>query len=184
LISLLVQWGVKRIALGVINMKANQSEAAAEASRAIAGAGANATMSTAAAPWPINLTAPAVGATIQAAAAALYTTGIAQGTALSTAIAGGGLRQYGGTVMGGTPYLVGERGPELFTPNTSGKITPNNELTGGGLTIENMQIHVLENATSADALLAMSDTDMERVVTEKIITAMRAVARHGIKVES
>ena len=31
----------------------------------------------------------------------------------------------GGTVAGGHSYLVGERGPELFTPGRSGMITPN-----------------------------------------------------------
>lgn len=36
----------------------------------------------------------------------------------------------GGPVSGGTTYLVGERGPELFTPNASGNITPNNKLGG------------------------------------------------------
>jgi hypothetical protein len=38
----------------------------------------------------------------------------------------------GGPVMSGTTYLVGERGPELFTPSTSGNITPNHALGGGG----------------------------------------------------
>jgi phage-related minor tail protein len=36
--------------------------------------------------------------------------------------------------MGGTSYLVGERGAEIFTPSSSGFITPNNRL-GGGTTI-------------------------------------------------
>jgi hypothetical protein len=40
----------------------------------------------------------------------------------------------GGPVAGGSTYLVGERGPELFTPGTSGSITPNNAL-GGGINI-------------------------------------------------
>lgn len=39
---------------------------------------------------------------------------------------------YGGVVAGNTPYIVGERGPELFMPQTSGKIVPNHELSGGG----------------------------------------------------
>ena len=34
----------------------------------------------------------------------------------------------GGFVVGGTPYMVGEKGKELFIPSTSGKIIPNNEL--------------------------------------------------------
>ena len=36
--------------------------------------------------------------------------------------------------MGGTTYLVGEQGPELFTPSGSGSIIPNGSL-GGGSTI-------------------------------------------------
>ncbi len=41
--------------------------------------------------------------------------------------AAGGLlhRAGGGPVMAGGSYMVGERGPELFTPSTSGMITPN-----------------------------------------------------------
>ena len=38
----------------------------------------------------------------------------------------GGGRASGGPVQGGTPYLVGERGPELFVPGRSGNIVPNN----------------------------------------------------------
>ena len=36
----------------------------------------------------------------------------------------------GGRIPGGRPSLVGERGPELFTPATSGYVTPNNALGG------------------------------------------------------
>lgn len=46
-----------------------------------------------------------------------------------------GARANGGPVMGGGTYLVGERGPELFTPGASGNITPNNALGGGGITV-------------------------------------------------
>lgn len=37
----------------------------------------------------------------------------------------------GGMVDSGYPYIVGERGRELFVPSTSGKIVPNNQLGGG-----------------------------------------------------
>jgi len=46
----------------------------------------------------------------------------------------GGGRAAGGSVMAGTSYLVGEKGPEIFTPSGSGSITPNNKL-GGNTTI-------------------------------------------------
>jgi phage-related protein len=42
----------------------------------------------------------------------------------------GGARANGGHVDLGKSYLVGERGPELFTPSSAGNITPNNELGG------------------------------------------------------
>ena len=45
----------------------------------------------------------------------------------------GGGRAAGGSVINGMSYLVGERGPEIFTPNTGGMITPNNRM--GGTTI-------------------------------------------------
>ena len=39
-----------------------------------------------------------------------------------------GARAFGGPVTYGKPYLVGERGPELFVPGMSGSISPNNTL--------------------------------------------------------
>jgi hypothetical protein len=46
----------------------------------------------------------------------------------------------GGSVTGGRSYIVGEQGPEMFTPGSSGSITPNDQM-GGGQTI-NMSINV------------------------------------------
>jgi hypothetical protein len=43
-------------------------------------------------------------------------------------------KAIGGPVQAGTPYMVGERGPEMFVPSRSGSIVPNNAL-GGGMTI-------------------------------------------------
>jgi hypothetical protein len=45
-------------------------------------------------------------------------------------------RANGGPVSAGGSYLVGERGPELFSPRTSGTITANEKL--GGSTVNNM----------------------------------------------
>lgn len=60
-----------------------------------------------------------------------------------------GIRAVGGPVMRNMPYLVGENGPELFTPSTAGTITANNRLddmgSGGGGTpvIVNVQGSVI-----------------------------------------
>jgi len=49
----------------------------------------------------------------------------------------------GGSVSGGSPYVVGEAGPELFIPSGSGTIIPNNQMAtaagGGGSVIFNYQ---------------------------------------------
>lgn len=45
---------------------------------------------------------------------------------------GGGARASGGPVAAGTPYLVGEQGPEMFVPAESGMIVPNSALPSGG----------------------------------------------------
>jgi hypothetical protein len=47
----------------------------------------------------------------------------------------GGARANGGSVSAGKSYLVGERGAEMFVPNQSGFIVPNNKLGGGGVTV-------------------------------------------------
>lgn len=41
-----------------------------------------------------------------------------------------GFRANGGPVSGQSPYIVGERGPELFVPSVSGNVVPNNRLSG------------------------------------------------------
>ena len=41
-----------------------------------------------------------------------------------------GAMATGGPVKGGSSYLVGEKGPEMFTPGVSGMITPNHALGG------------------------------------------------------
>lgn len=44
-------------------------------------------------------------------------------------------RALGGPVSAGSPYLVGERGPELFMPSRGGSIIPNNALGGGSTNV-------------------------------------------------
>lgn len=44
----------------------------------------------------------------------------------------------GGSVSSGTPYMVGERGPELFVPGRSGTIVPNHSLGGATSVVVNV----------------------------------------------
>ena len=41
----------------------------------------------------------------------------------------------GGQAKAGKPYMVGERGPELFVPTGSGRVIPNDQLGGAGMTV-------------------------------------------------
>jgi tape measure domain-containing protein len=53
-------------------------------------------------------------------------------------------RALGGPMVGGQGYLVGERGPEIFTPSTAGTMTPNNQLAGGAT---NVTFNIVANDT-------------------------------------
>ena len=56
-------------------------------------------------------------------------------------------RAIGGSVQAGKPYMVGERGRELFVPNQTGSIVPNDKLQGGG-TVVNQTINVTTGVQS------------------------------------
>lgn len=54
----------------------------------------------------------------------------------------GGFKAGGGDVTPGKSYIVGEKGPELFTPGTSGTILPNgSSMTGGQSIVQNWTIN-------------------------------------------
>ena len=66
-----------------------------------------------------------------------------------------GGRANGGTVMGGRSYVVGERGPELFTPGRTGSIAPNSSLGGDMSVVVNVDASGTEvqgNQSNADQL--------------------------------
>lgn len=56
--------------------------------------------------------------------------GLSRGGPIRSAPAIAGARAAGGPVIGGKTYLVGEEGPELFTPGRSGEIVSNDRLAG------------------------------------------------------
>jgi hypothetical protein len=77
----------------------------------------------------------------------------------------GGTRADGGSVNAGRSYLVGERGPEIFSPSEGGRIIPNNAM--GGTTIN---VSVTDSGTKASS--GASDS---RELGRKIGDAVRAV---------
>jgi hypothetical protein len=73
-------------------------------------------------------------------------------------------RAVGGPVSSNTPYMVGERGPELFVPNGSGNIVPNNKLGGGGVTVvQNINI---DSRTDRSSIMAAMNQAKEQAKAE------------------
>jgi len=72
-----------------------------------------------------------------------FQTLISLGSKIGGAIGGmfGGGKASGGPVAGGTTYLVGEKGPELFTPSGSGTIIPNGAFGGSGSNVINITVN-------------------------------------------
>lgn len=83
-------------------------------------------------------------------------------------LTGGGLlgifgkRAMGGPVMKNRPYIVGEKGPELFVPGATGNIVPNDSLGGGRAVTYNI------NAVDAQSFQQLVARDPEFIfaVTE------------------
>lgn len=94
-------------------------------------------------------------------------------TGFFKAIGISGAMADGGPVGAGKTYLVGERGPELFTPSTSGTIIPN-DFTGGG----NVSVSVSVDASGGD-VSSNADfgkrlgTAIKQVVQQELINERR-----------
>lgn len=88
------------------------------------------------------------------------------GSLLASALGAPG-RATGGPVSPGRAYRVGERGPELFVPTSSGRIEAHNNATPGGdirLTI-NISDH---NNNSAPTALKRSSRQVARAVRQAL----------------
>lgn len=84
------------------------------------------------------------------------------GGKISSFFSGG--KAQGGNVSSGSSYLVGEHGPEMFTPSGGGFITPTNKLGGGsgGITVNINGGQYL----SQDAALEMGDYIIKALQTQ------------------
>ena len=57
----------------------------------------------------------------------------------------------GGSAQAGRSYLVGERGPEIFTPKRSGVVIPNNQIGGSGGIVNNINVNVSAEGMESNA---------------------------------
>ena len=60
------------------------------------------------------------------------------GSSVTGGLLGSIFKANGGPVKGGSSYIVGEKGPELFTPGVSGMVTPNHALGGSTNVVVNV----------------------------------------------
>jgi hypothetical protein len=81
-------------------------------------------------------------------------------------------RATGGPVSQGEPYMVGERGPEMFVPNTAGRIVPNG--SGGGA----VDVQIINNGQPVSAKATTSKQDM-RTVVKVVLDAVGASLASG-----
>ena len=107
----------------------------------------------------IGVVVDVVGALIRG-----FETVIRLGSKIGGTIGGmfGGGRANGGPVMQGTTYLVGERGPELFTPSSSGSIIPNNALSKGASTINITVNGAIDSESTARQIVSILNDSSAR----------------------
>jgi len=94
----------------------------------------------------------------------------------------------GGPVSANSPYVVGEEGPELFVPKTSGKIVPNDQVASGSSgsdsqvgsnhTTINMSIQAID-AQGVMEFFTKNKGQVQKVVVESI--AQNGSVRSAIK---
>ena len=79
---------------------------------------------------------------------------------------GGGAENkfMGGTVAAGSPYIVGERGPELFVPGASGSIVPNGAMGGAPVIVNNNSVNQ-SSASHNHQHSNVSITDSQQEIT-------------------
>ena len=81
-------------------------------------------------------------------------------------------RAKGGPVSAGQPYVVGEKGPELFVPTRSGTVIPN----GGGGVNSVVNVNVTDSGTSTDATQA---SELGRMIESSVMGVINRERRPG-----
>jgi hypothetical protein len=143
--------------LGQYNKRAFQAAKAFNIANAIMNTYLGATKALAMFPPPFNFIA----------AAGVVAAGLAQVAAIRSQTYSG--RALGGPVMGGESYIVGENGPELFTPAQSGSITRNDQLDGMGDKVEiNFTINAIDQR-GIDEVLIERRSVIQQIISDAML---------------
>ena len=85
-----------------------------------------------------------------------------------------GARAMGGNVNPNMPYMVGERGAEMFVPKSAGTVVPNNQL-GGGIVVEQN----LNFATGVSQTVRAEVLNLLPAIKENTLSAVREARLRG-----
>lgn len=183
IIAAMIKMGIQRLILSKMDTGATRMEASAAASKAVGLAGANMFASMAATPFPLNLTAPAMAIAASAGAASTFTAGAATGAALGASLpaAHGGL-----TNNPNEQTFLLRKGERVLSPNQNSDLTgfmdENSGMNGGGgVSIQNLEIVIMPNATNADAFFDMDQKKLSKLIADPVLMALNDLSRKGIK---
>ena len=92
---------------------------------------------------------------------------IAKGSGATTSLGFIPEMAVGGPVNAGRPYMVGEKGPELFVPSSSGSIVPNGAMgsSGGGTGGVNVTYNIAAGVSRAE-LVPILEQERRRLKAE------------------
>jgi hypothetical protein len=144
-------------ALGAQNKKAFEAAKAFNIANAIMNTYLGVTKALAVYPFPFNLVF----------AAGALAAGMAQVAQIRSQSYSG--RALGGPVMGGQTYMVGESGPELFTPQGTGSITRNGDLMRGGQPVEVNFTIVANDTQGFDQLLSSRKGVIQQIISDAML---------------
>jgi hypothetical protein len=143
--------------------------------------------------WGDKITTSFVGAAVQGRGLSDVLRGIARdlasstlrstvinpiGDVLSGAIGSIFGRAGGGSVAASTPYMVGERGPELFVPHSAGRIEP---AAGGAATPLSVSINIDARGAAPDTAqrLQAVASEIQTRTFEAVFAAMERGGRYA-----
>jgi len=101
--------------------------------------------------------------------------GSAVGSFFKTVIGGLFGRASGGPVSNGRSYIVGENGPEMFTPNSNGNIARNNGGAGGGGLTVNFNLSSIDSRSGTEFII-----EQKNQIVGMINQAYQKRGRQGI----
>lgn len=130
--------------------------------------------------WGTKFGGPFLGAAFAAIAGAAQ---LVQMKAIASASYGGGAAHGGLDYVPKEQTYLLDRGERVLSPRQNEDLTSfiNGDGGGGGMVIQNLSIHILENATGADTFTRMDKVQLRNTLGKPIIDALNEMYRIGVR---